>query len=37
MYGDLHEFNGWGGYSWVPGLTTTARVAGTVKFVASIP
>lgn len=26
LYGDLHEFNGWGGYSWIPGLTTTFRV-----------
>jgi hypothetical protein len=26
LYGDLHEFNGWGGYTWIPGLTTTFRV-----------
>ncbi len=31
MYGDLHEFNGWGGYSWTPNLTTTVRVAGTLQ------
>ncbi|PPD44808.1 MAG: alpha-amylase [Methylocystis sp.] len=27
-WGDYHEFNGWGGYTWTPGLTTTFRVAG---------
>lgn len=26
LYGDLHEFNGWGGYTWIKGLTTTFRV-----------
>jgi len=26
LWGDLHEFNGWGGYTWTPGLTTTFRV-----------
>jgi len=26
LWGDLHEFNGWAGYSWIPGLTTTFRV-----------
>jgi hypothetical protein len=31
MYGDLHEFSGWGGYSWTPSLTTTVRVAGTLQ------
>jgi len=31
MYGDLHEFNGWGGYSWVPGFTTTVRVAASMQ------
>lgn len=25
-YGDLHTFDGWGGYTWIPGLTTTLRV-----------
>ena len=30
-FGDLHEFNAWGGYSWIPGLTTTIRVAGSVQ------
>lgn len=30
-FGDLHEFNGWGGYSWVPGFTTTARVNGSTQ------
>lgn len=25
-WGDYHEFNGWGGYTWTPGLTTTVRV-----------
>jgi hypothetical protein len=31
MYGDLHEFNGWGGYSWTPGFTTTLRVSGSLQ------
>jgi hypothetical protein len=31
LYGDLHEFNGWGGYSWIPGVTTTLRVAGSIQ------
>lgn len=30
-FGDLHEFNAWGGYSWVPGLTTTVRVCGSLQ------
>jgi hypothetical protein len=30
-YGNLHEFNGWAGYSWIPGLTTTFRVCGTTQ------
>ncbi len=30
-WGDLHEFNGWAGYTWTPGLTTTFRVAGTIQ------
>ncbi|QUD89350.1 hypothetical protein [Phenylobacterium montanum] len=25
-YGNLHEFNVWGGYSWVPGVETTLRL-----------
>ncbi len=31
QYGDLHEFNGWGGYTWAPGLETTLRVNGTTQ------
>jgi hypothetical protein len=31
MYGDLHEFSGWGGYSWTPSLTTTIRVSGSLQ------
>jgi len=31
MYGDLHEFTGWGGYSWTPSLTTTIRVSGSLQ------
>ena len=31
LWGDLHEFNGWGGYSWIPGFTTTARVNATMQ------
>jgi hypothetical protein len=30
-YGNLHEFNGWGGYTWTPGITTTFRVSGTTQ------
>ena len=30
-WGDLHEFGAWGGYSWIPGLTTTLRLAGTLQ------
>jgi hypothetical protein len=30
-WGDLHEFNGWVGYTWIPGLTTTARVNATLQ------
>ncbi len=30
-WGDLHEFNAWSGYSWLPGLTTTLRLAGTLQ------
>lgn len=31
LYGDLHEFNGWGGYNWIPGVTTTLRVNSTLQ------
>lgn len=31
LWGDLHEFNGWGGYTWIPGLTTTFRVNATTQ------
>ena len=27
-YGYQHELTGWGGYTWIPGVTTTARVVG---------
>lgn len=30
-WGDLHEFNGWAGYTWTPGLTTTFRVSGVTQ------
>jgi hypothetical protein len=30
-YGNLHEFNGWAGYTWTPGITTTFRVCGTTQ------
>lgn len=30
-FGDLHEFNGWAGYTLVPGLTTTFRVSGATQ------
>ena len=30
-YGDLHEFNAWGGYTWLPGLETTLRFNGTIQ------
>lgn len=30
-YGDLHEINIWGGYSWMPGLETTLRFNGTTQ------
>lgn len=30
-WGNLHEFNGWAGYTWIPGLTTTFRVCGTTQ------
>ncbi len=31
LWGDLHEFNGWGGYTWVPGLTTTFRASASIQ------
>ncbi len=31
LWGDLHEINGWGGYTWTPGLTTTFRVSGSMQ------
>jgi hypothetical protein len=31
LWGDLHEFNGWGGYAWTPGLTTTLRVNAAIQ------
>lgn len=30
-FGDLHEFNGWAGYTLIPGLTTTFRVSGVTQ------
>ena len=30
-YGDLHELTGWGGYTWLPGVTATFRAAGSVQ------
>ncbi|MGJ0511291.1 hypothetical protein [Methylocystis sp.] len=30
-WGDLHEFNAWGGYTWTPGLTITFRVSGSTQ------
>jgi hypothetical protein len=30
-WGNLHEFTGWGGYTWLPGVTTTARLAGSIQ------
>jgi hypothetical protein len=30
-WGNLHEFNGWAGYTWMPGLTTTFRVSGSTQ------
>ncbi len=30
-WGDLHEFTGWGGYSWTPGFTTTLRISGSTQ------
>lgn len=31
LWGDLHEFTGWGGYTWTPGVTTTFRVSGATQ------
>ncbi len=31
LWGDLHELNGWGGYTWIPGLTTTFRASATMQ------
>ncbi|WBJ98576.1 alpha-amylase [Methylocystis parvus] len=30
-FGDLHEFNGWAGYTLIPGVTTTFRVSGVTQ------
>lgn len=30
-YGDYHEINAWGGYTWLPGLETTLRVNGSTQ------
>ncbi len=30
-WGDLHQFTGWFGYSWLPGITTTFRLAGSTQ------
>ncbi|MDD2704092.1 MAG: hypothetical protein PHU07_01965 [Acidocella sp.] len=30
-YGDLNELTGWGGYSWIPGVTTTAQIDGSIQ------
>ena len=30
-WGDLHELNGWGGYTWLPGLTTTLRTSASLQ------
>ncbi len=31
LYGDLHEMSGWGGYTWIPGVTTTFRICGSAQ------
>jgi hypothetical protein len=31
FWGDLHELNGWAGYTWTAGLTTTFRVNGSTQ------
>lgn len=30
-WGDLHELHGWGGYTWLPGLTTTLRASASFQ------
>jgi hypothetical protein len=30
-FGNLNEFHGWGGYTWFPGVTTTAHVIGSTQ------
>lgn len=30
-YGNLNEWSGWGGYTWIPGITTTGRIVGSVQ------
>jgi hypothetical protein len=30
-WGNLHEFTGWGGYTWIPGVTTTVRALGSIQ------
>ena len=30
-WGDINQFTGWAGYTFVPGITATARVAGTIQ------
>jgi hypothetical protein len=31
LWGDLHELSGWGGYTWIPGLTTTLRASASLQ------
>ncbi|HEY8260310.1 MAG TPA: alpha-amylase [Methylosinus sp.] len=31
LYGDPHTFDGWGGCTWIPGLTTTLRVNASLQ------
>lgn len=31
LWGDLHELSGWGGYTWMPGLTTTFRASASLQ------
>lgn len=31
LWGDLHDISGWGGYTWVPGVTTTLRVNASMQ------
>jgi hypothetical protein len=30
-YGQYSELSGWGGYTWIPGVTTTGRVVGSIQ------